>query len=181
MSDQGHQDWVNAVLENLAGAGEYGRPAVEFITSEKVHIGFRRQGKSTGAMVWPGRGIYLNPRFYSLKTAADDPYLLSLVAHEARHLQQGWLTTLSVYGELDAWKLGFRVYHALTNALPGPAIRELMGLPLNWDRAVLSRASRLMRDYAGKGYYSNLLPLYPLHMEIAYRVTHRLPGDPPSC
>jgi hypothetical protein len=89
-----------------------------------------------------------------------------LIIHEARHLQQGLVTALSVYGELDAWQLEFGVYHRVKGRYPHPAIAELMQLPLMGDRAVLKKAAGLMQDYAGKGYRVDLLPLYPLGREI---------------
>ena len=50
-------------------------------------------------------------------------------------------------------------------------------LPLGWDRAVLSTARDLMREYAGRAYRVDLLPLYPLHRELAYVLTRRVPGQ----
>jgi hypothetical protein len=85
-------------------------------------------------------------------------------------LQQGIVVALSVYGELEAWQLQFRLYHTLTNAKMHTAIAEMLSLPLNWDRNVLQRARELMQDYAGKGYRADLLPLYPIGKEISYRL-----------
>jgi hypothetical protein len=91
-------------------------------------------------------------------------------------LQQGFFTALSVWGELDAWQLEWRIYYRLHKRYPHPAIEELMTLPLGWDRDVLRKAVQLMQGYAGKGYRADLLPLYPLGKEIAYRLFKRVPA-----
>jgi hypothetical protein len=83
-------------------------------------------------------------------------------------LQQGLFTALSVFGELDAWQLEFGIYHRVKGRYPHPAIAELMSLPLSYDRDVLRKAAKLMQAYAGKGYRSDLLPLYPWGREIRY-------------
>lgn len=88
-------------------------------------------------------------------------------------MQQGLITALSVYGELDAWQLEFRVYHRIKGKYPHSAIAELMTLPLEYDRAALKNAVHLMQAYAGKGYRIDLLPLYPLGREINYWLTRR--------
>ncbi len=95
--------------------------------------------------------------------------LKPLMIHEARHLQQGLTTALSVYGELDAWQLEFGIYHRIKRSYPHPAIEELMSLPLEYDRAILKKAASLMQAYAGKGYRVDLLPLFPAGSEIKYR------------
>lgn len=165
-------EWVNAVLDNLACVDE---SCIQYLRANRTKIGFSRQTVSTGAIWSINRNIYLNSHYYDLQTAPNDPFLLSLLVHEVRHLQQGLLIALSVYGELEAWQLGFRVYQNLTGHLPcwsgnnpHPAAVEIMSLPLCWDRSILRRAQTLMQTYAGKGYRSDLLPLYPLGKEIKY-------------
>ena len=165
-------DWTNSILDILSRADE---PCVQYLRSHQTKIGFSHQPASTGAIWFIDGNIYLNSRYYNLKTAPNDPHLLSLMVHEVRHLQQGFFTALSVYGELEAWQLGFRVYQTLTGHLPlgrgdNPyaALLELMSLPHGWERPVLRRAQILMREYAGKGYRADLLPLYPFGKEIKY-------------
>jgi hypothetical protein len=162
--------WTNSILENLSRVDE---ACMEYLRLRRVKIGFNRQSASTGAMWFIDGNIYMNARYYSLQTATNDPHLLALIVHEVRHLQQGFFTALSVYGELEAWQLGFRVYQSLTGHLPlglggnpHATLLEIMSLPLGWDRQVLRRARILMREYAGKGYRADLLPLYPLGKEI---------------
>jgi hypothetical protein len=167
-----HTDWTNSILDILSRMDE---PCVQYLRSHRTKIGFSRQSASTGAIWFIDGNIYLNSRYYSLQTAPNDPQLLSLFVHEVRHLQQGFFTALSVYGELDAWQLGFRVYQNLTGQLPSgrggnshEALLEIMSLPLGWDRQVLRRAQTLMQEYAGKGYRADLLPLYPFGKEIRH-------------
>lgn len=167
-----HTAWTNSILETLSRVDE---PCVQYLRSHRTKIGFSRQSASTGAIWFIDGNIYLNSRYYNPQTATNDPHLLSLMVHEVRHLQQGLFTALSVYGELEAWQLGFRVYQNLTGQLPlgggnNPhfAVLEIISLPLNWDRQVLRRAQILMQEYAGKGYRADLLPLYPLGKEIKY-------------
>jgi hypothetical protein len=112
----------------------------------------------------------LNSQYYSYDTPLDDLRIQTLIIHEVRHLQQGIATALSVYGELDAWQLEFRVYHRLKGKYPHPAIAELMTLPLELDRDLLKKAATLMQAYAGKGYRVDLLPLFPIGREIRYRI-----------
>jgi hypothetical protein len=96
-------------------------------------------------------------------------------------LQQGIFTALSVYGELDAWRAQFGFLNELSVEVPGSesqraSIRQLLALPFGWERGVLSTARRLMREYGGRAYRADLLPLYPVHREIAYVITGRVPG-----
>jgi hypothetical protein len=162
-------DWIHAVLESLSRLDEYGAPSVEFLRIHRTPIGFLKQNAATGAIWTPNGGIYLNAKHYPFETTRpDDPGVLSLMVHEIQHLRQGPLTALSVYGELEAWQLGFRVYQRLTGQPHHPAIEKMMSLPLGWDRDVLKQARAFMLEYAGKGYRADLLPLYPLGKEIRY-------------
>jgi hypothetical protein len=170
-----HVTWVDDVLHKLAGAGPEGEKAVAFIQARRVKIGFRRQGEATGAMWWLDGNLYLNPAAYSDTTDPDDAYMLSLIAHEAMHLQQGLVTALSVFGELQGWQAGFRVLKALDPAQIVPVLDEILALPLNWDRAVLNRAADLMVQY-DPGYQIHRLPLYPLFREIWYWLTKKSPN-----
>lgn len=170
------EDWTNALLETLSAAGEEGRQAALYLRARGVRIGFWRARRSVGAF-WTVFGrIYLNSQHYTQSTSLDNPYLLSLLVHEACHLRQGLFVALSVYGELQAWQVGFRFYHTLTGGYPNhPAAKEILSLPLCWERSVLKQAQNLMRAYAGKGYRADLLPLYPLPWEIRYGLTGKRP------
>jgi hypothetical protein len=161
-----HDVWKEKLLEAVAGLGEEGCAAVDFLKARRVKIGFKNVRPNIGAFWTVFGNIRLNSHYYSYETSLDDLRIRTLIVHEARHLQQGFFTAFSVYGELDAWQLEFGVYHRLKGRYPHPAVAELMALPLGYDRTVLKKAAKLMQDYAGKGYRADLLPLVPLGREI---------------
>lgn len=168
------------MLKSLDQSGPTGHAAATYALDHAIQIGFRRQ--SAGARWTPWNRIDIHPRY--AEGPADSPYALSLVVHELRHLQQGWMTALSVYGELDAWQCQFGFLESLGHRHLGEADRngiivKLMSLSLDWDRPALGTARALMRAYAGKTYRVDLLPLYPLHWELLYRIAGRLPTEPP--
>ena len=163
-----HQVWKENLFEAVTQLGEEGRVAVEFLRTRQTKIGFRQVRANIGAFWTPFGNIRLNSRYYTYETPFDDLRIKTLIIHEARHLQQGLITALSVYGELDAWQLEFGIYHRIKGKYPHAAVDELMKLPLGYDRAVLKEAVCLMQTYAGKGYRVDLLPLYPLPREIQY-------------
>lgn len=167
--------WSQNFLLSLERFGEEGQIAASYLREHKTYIGFWKARKNVGAFWTPLRTIHLNNVHYSLQTNPADPRLLTLLIHEVKHLQQGLVTALSVYGELEAWQLQFRLYHQKTNAKMHPAIEKLLALPLSWDRTVLEQARALMQEYAGKGYRVDLLPLYPLGKEIRFRLFGHIP------
>jgi hypothetical protein len=168
--------WTDLVLDHLNTAGQEGAAAVSFIKNRKITIGFRKQ-KSTGAMWSLNGNIYLNANNYSLSTPPTHAFMLSLVAHEALHLKQGIVTALSVYGELEAWQLGFRIYQTLGGKIVSSALNELMGLQVRYDRDMLKKVRFLMQEYAGKGYRIDLLPLFPAWKELGYFFTGKTPQE----
>ena len=165
-----HQVWKENLLDAVAQLGAEGRSAVEFLRARQTKIGFRKVRPNVGAFWTPLGNINLNSRYYTYETPFDELRIKTLVIHEARHLQQGLVVALSVYGELDAWQLEFGIYHRIKGKYPHAAIAELMKLPLGYDRAVLKEAAYLMQTYAGKGYRVDLLPFFPLPREIKYWV-----------
>ena len=168
--------WIENVLVAMEDIGEEGREAVTYLRKHKTPIGFWKVRKNIGAF-WTIFGtVHLNTRHFTLETKHADPRVTTLLIHEVKHLQQGFVTALSVYGELEAWQLQFGLYHRITNMNMHKAIAEMMSLPLGWDRKVLQRARELMQEYAGKGYRADLLPLYPLGKEIRYRLLKQIPA-----
>ena len=168
-----HDVWKEKLLEAVAGLGEEGCAAVDFLRARRVKIGFKNVRPNIGAFWTVFGNIRLNAHYYTYETSLDDLRIRTLIIHEARHLQQGSITALSVYGELDAWQLEFGVYHRVKGRYPHPAVAELMELPLVCDRTVLKKTAKLMQDYAGKGYRVDLLPLYPLGREFKYWFTRK--------
>lgn len=168
-----HNLWTENLLEAVARMGEEGRLAVNFLRTRRTKIGFRRARANIGAFWTVFGNIRLNSQYYTYATPLDDLRIKTLVIHEARHLQQGIITALSVYGELDAWQLEFGIYYRVKGTYPHSAVADLMALPLEYDRAVLKKAAQLMQAYAGKGYRVDLLPLFPLNKEIKYWMTRQ--------
>ena len=165
--------WKQNLLAALESVGEEGHGAAEFLRAHKTYVSFWKVRKNVGAF-WTVFGtIHFNSLRYSYQTNIEDADVLTLLIHEVKHLQQGPILALSVYGELEAWQLQFRLYHQLTGKPMHPVIAELMSLPLEYDRVVLKKAATLMQVYAGKGYRADLLPLYPLWREIRYWLTRQ--------
>jgi hypothetical protein len=165
-----HSVWVDTLLNRICEVGEEGQAAMEYIRTNRTKIGFKKVRPNIGAFWTIFGNIRLNSQYYTYDTSMDDLRLKTLIIHEARHLQQGMITALSVYGELDAWQLEFRIYHRIRGRYPHASIAELMTLPLEYDRDVLKKAVTLMQTYAGKGYRADLLPLFPIGKEIKYWV-----------
>ena len=153
--------WLDQLLIELNRCGTKGQSAVRFLNENGIHVILHDQPT---AARWTLNGqIQLHPR-YALGLPSE-PYPLSLVVHEVKHLQQGLFTALSVYGEVEAWQLQFSFIKTLTgryhsNSHSDAILIELMSLEWGMDRSVLHRASILMKAYAGKNYLINLLPLY---------------------
>ena len=168
-----HNVWEENLLEAVISLGEEGRSAVDFLRARHTKIGFRQARPNVGAFWTVFGNIRLNSQYYTYETPLDNLRIKTLIIHEARHLQQGILTALSVYGELDAWQLEFGIYCRVKGEYPHSAVTEIMSLPLGYDRTILKKAARLMQAYAGKGYRVDLLPLFPLNKEITYWVTKR--------
>jgi len=171
-----HYTWLNLLFGNLEQYGQEGRATVAYFKTERTKIRFKETKPSIGAWWTVGRDIHLNTRYYSYENSLDTTRVFTLLIHEARHLQQGFFTALSVYGELDAWQLEWSIYYRKRGRYPKASIEELMSLPLGWDRSVLRLAVELMQDYASKDYRVDLLPYYPLRKEISYRLFKRIPG-----
>lgn len=166
--------WRESVLTQLAELSGEGREAADFLRARRSRIGFRAARRNVGAFWTVFGSVYVNSRLYTAEDSLSNLYLLTLIIHEAWHLRQGFFKALSVYGELEAWQMQFRLLGQHGGNVSHPAIKELLALPLGWDRANLARAQGLMRTYAGRGYRADLLPLYPLGDEIRYRLNELL-------
>jgi hypothetical protein len=164
-------EWRERFLETVLNCSIEGREAVEYIRAHKTHVGISRARKSVGAFWTPARAAYLNSVHFSRESSLENPNAWAILVHEVRHLQQGWLTALSIYGELDAWQYQFRLLKKLTEKQLAPLLEEILSIPLNMERDNLLHARRLMTQYAGKSYGASWLPLYPIHKEIKYRFT----------
>ncbi len=161
--------WIESIPTALERTGVHGAEAARYLREHRIRIRLRKQ--SAGARWTIDRRIEIHPQY--VRDALVSPYALSLVIHEVYHLRQGPLTALSVYGELEAWRVQFRYLRDLEVPPPGSVhqrelIDQLLALPPGWKRLALSTARRLMRGYGGKAYRIDLLPLYPIHYELAY-------------
>ncbi len=171
-----HTTWVQQLISNLGRFGPEAAEALRYMQQRRTRVGVHDQ--PTGARWTLDRRIEIQPRF--TKLPPDDPYAISLIVHEVRHLQQGFFTALSVYGELDAWQLQFGLLNSWTgryHAEPtkNEVLQRIMSLPLGWDRGTLEEARRLMQAYAGKQYRVDLLPLFPFPAEARYRFLGKVP------
>jgi hypothetical protein len=142
--------------------------SAKYLLDQSVRIGRKPMNQSTSAKWAFGSKIVLNSHIFPTGIDLKDPMLLSTIAHEIRHLQQGPIVAFSVYGELDAWQLGFQLYYSKVNRAMPTVLSDLMALPLVLDRSVLKTARKLMLVYAGKKYRIDLYPLFPITKEIRY-------------
>lgn len=161
------------MLASLMSGGSTLQHAAEYIIANDIQIKFRTLG--AGAMWWIDGNIYLNSDSYSPQTRPDHPYMLALIAHEAKHLEQGPIVALSVYGELEAWQVQYEVFKELVGASHGTYEQrivwdELSQIPLSYSHSDLEKARELIQYLAGVDYQINQLPLCPLPAEIEARL-----------
>jgi hypothetical protein len=168
-----HAEWLEQYFQKVTESSEEGAEAVRFVRASKIRVGMKRARKSVGAFWTLGKSFYLNKAHYTMESALENPRAITLFVHETRHLQQGTLTAMSIYGELDAWQVEFRLYKKLTGKTLRSELEELLALPLGFDRATLKRARQLMMKHAGFWYGAWILPLYPIHKEMAFWVTRK--------
>jgi hypothetical protein len=166
-------EWREKFLEAVSNCSNEGWEAVEYIRAHGTRIGLKRARKSVGAFWTLAKSAHLNSLHYTQEAALTSPNAWALLIHEVRHLQQGPLIALSIYGELDAWQYQLHVLKKLTGKQFAPPLEEILSLPLNMDRGNLQHARQLMTQFAGKHYGADWLPLYPIQKEIKYWVTRK--------
>lgn len=153
------------IRENLS---DFHPDSARYLLEHIVSIGRKPMNQSTSAIWAFGSRVFLNSHIFPVGIDLKDPRLLSTIAHEIRHLQQGPIVAFSVYGELDAWQLGFQLYYSKVNQAMPTVLSDLLALPLVLDRSVLKTARKLMLTYAGRKYRIDLYPLFPITKEIGY-------------
>jgi hypothetical protein len=168
------KQWLEQYFEKVASSSEEGQEAVMFVKQNQVKVGLKRARKSVGAFWTLTRKFYLNTHYYSMESSLENPRAWTLFVHEVHHLKQGIKTAMSVYGELDAWQVEFRLLKRLTGKQFKPELEELLSLPLNFDRNNLRHARNLMTKYAGFWYGAWILPLYPIDKEIKFLFTKQM-------
>jgi hypothetical protein len=162
---QPRQDWEMDLFSRLQKSGDIGKKSVDFISSKNLKLSFGAQ--YTGAK-WTLKGMLIGPPEIIINSAQTkgtkegrDTWSISLIAHEAKHYQQGLLVALSVYGELEAWQLQMRVLRDLGDPPKHPALLAIEKLKLSHDPQVLREAAQLMREFS-PAYRIDLLPLNPI-------------------
>ncbi len=164
-------EWMERFYEKVAASSPEGKEAVDYVRARRIKFAIKRARKSVGAFWTLARRIYLNSIYYNPESVMENPRAVTIFVHEVRHLQQGAVKAISVYGELDAWQYEFRLYKKLTGLQLKPELEEMLTLPLNGDRESLRRARQLMHRFAGFWYGAWILPLYPITTEIRYWFT----------
>lgn len=155
------------MLSKLSASGPSGRKAVDYITAKNVKLSFAAQ--PTGARWTPlgmtigPKEIQINPRQEASTKEAEDAWSISLIAHEAKHYEQGLFTALSVYGELEAWQLQMKVLRDLGVPPTNLELLAIERLKLSHDPKVLQEAVRLMKQ-RDPNYRIDLLPFNPLNI-----------------
>jgi hypothetical protein len=177
LKNQARQTWELKQLAALKKSGRMGAQAVGYIAERNVRLGFAKQ--TTGAK-WTLQGmlfglpvIQVNASQEKALKSGRDAWSLSLIAHEAKHYQQGLLVALSVYGELEAWQLQMQVLRDLGAPPSHPALLAIEKLPLSHDPKVLREAARLMKQYSSP-YRIDLLPLNPVGYQLWQALLARL-------
>lgn len=166
-------EWLERYFQIVSESSDEGAEAVRFVRENRIRVGMKRARKSVGAFWTLERSFYLNKVHYTMESALENPRAITLFVHEVRHLQQGILTAMSIYGELEAWQYEFRLYKKLTGKTLKPELGELLALPLSYERATLRHAQRLMTKFAGFWYMAWMLPLYPIHKELMFSITRK--------
>ena len=168
-----HSEWLEQYFQKVTESSEEGAEAVRFVRQNNIQVRLKRARRSVAAFWMLGNVFYLNKVHFTRESALENPRAWTLFVHEVRHLQQGKITAMSIYGELDAWQYEFRLFKKLTGKVLKPELEELIALPLSFDRATLKHAQRLMTKFAGFWYGAWILPLYPIHKEILFWVTRK--------
>jgi hypothetical protein len=165
LKSQRRETWEIDVLTRLSRSGPTGRQAVDYLARRKGMVSFGAQ--STGAK-WTPKGMLIGPpdiivssKQMKATKEGKDAWSISLIAHEAKHYQQGLFVALSVYGELEAWQLQMRVLRELGAPPKHAALLAIEKLKLSHDPKVLREAARLMVEFS-PGYRIDLLPLNPI-------------------
>jgi hypothetical protein len=148
----------HCVLQNLIAFGNEGSHTVDYILHNHVNIVI--VDNDARNLWWKVkislRGLRLQNTLFVSRYIAnmppDDPWVLMEFVHETRHLEQGFWTAFSVYGEMEAWQLGFRFYKSLPNCQPlSDPIEKLLTLTLSHEVGILKEAQRLINEDQNEG------------------------------
>jgi RHS repeat-associated protein len=177
-------DWEEQVFQNLYDlGGPEGMHAVDYMLQNDVHLIFNQETQPAAWHPW-SNDIYLDSDQYSLASDPANPYMLSVIAHEAVHLEQGGLPkAITLAGEVEAWQIGFTVYQTMTGQLPSGkdplAAGNIMTLDANnLSQSDLENTRQWMTDF-DSGYRSDLLLPWAEDSDAYKLFTASIPYIPP--
>jgi hypothetical protein len=143
--------------------------AVDYIVNNNVHIYLDKDMYSGIGGQWRDGNLYINSTqgdstFDTLGDLTSSGYyshVVGLIAHEAKHLEQGGMTANTVYGEFEGWKTELEVKREMFQQVPryGTARDMILRMPLSHDPDVLGIVWRAMVGEQGFDYGAWLLPL----------------------
>jgi hypothetical protein len=178
-----HNSWVRKVLDAMRTSGGVGEEKAKYIKEQGIAFIPKYKGANNAhwGSKWGWCGLKMdNTIHYPIsweKKPDNDPWVLSSFVHETVHLEQGVRTALSVYGELQAWQVGFQYYLSLSKTGVSRKVKELLNLPLSHEREILTQAKNLIiqdQNNGMKGYqviaslikrrkkFSDIYWIYPL-------------------
>jgi hypothetical protein len=165
------------VTDLLMKMDQLGPEIVGYLKKRKYRIGFITQANSGAGWTVLGN-ITLPP---AEKERLVIPLTLSLIVHEAYHLQnQSILMRLSMKGELLAWQYQARTYPLFSQGkaigTAGEAYSAAGPTNQHWE-ALLTKSADSRKDLEdardlmiaiSPQYRAYALPIYPLHQELGY-------------
>jgi|WetSurMetagenome_2_1015567.scaffolds.fasta_scaffold159893_2 hypothetical protein len=153
-----YDPWSRQVLLALQSGGPDAARTAAYILANNVGIVIVDNDATNlwWKVKWSWKGPQIRQQLYVSRFIAGKPpsdaWVLMEFVHETRHLQQGFWTAFSVYGEFEAWQLGFRFYLARPDRAPvGQFIRDLLELPLTHEKAMVRQAQELINLYENGG------------------------------
>jgi hypothetical protein len=140
------------LTERLSSScGDIGQWTQDLIHRKKIQIGCKRHGHGAAASwdVFNPRRIWLDDEYRDVGALSADQFaeMLSLIVHEAVHLDQPFFRRLTVIGELEAWQTGFRVFRQLAGRYPNALAARMMELPLQRHKSNISLTRQLMKQF----------------------------------
>ena len=149
-----YDPWSRNILQALQTSGKEASSTVDFILQNDIRIVIVDNNATNlwWKVKWTLHGPQIQNTLYVSRFIAgkesNDAWALMEFVHESHHLQQGFWTAFSVYGELDAWQLSFRFYLSLPDhPTVSPMVEQLLDLPLTHDRKTLKQAADLISLY----------------------------------
>ena len=172
LGDLGYSDWEISILEILYNdGGVEGAQSVQYIVENNIHIkvgepfeyhetigidyftGDWQSLGNIGAWYEGDDLIALNPNAGYSEQTVPDIWGISLVAHEALHISQGW-RSWTKGGEMEAWQLGIKIFQNLGGILSTRDIKVL-------NATSIHDFASAIKHYDNTGYWKGLRILPP--------------------